>query len=72
MSKYDKKVPIYKAGDILMYTNPLTKDKFTAILLRRYDLLERQRISWWYKSYPDGVEEFGAPEEEFSFIENIK
>lgn len=60
------KVPKYKQGDILKYTNPNSKKESTVILLRRYDIKPEHRVAWWYKSYPDGSDEFGAPEEEFS------
>ena len=66
--KIEIKVPKYKEGDILKYTNPISKDETTVILIRRYDIKPYQNIAWWYKQYPNGIKEFGAPENEFSII----
>lgn len=69
--KYIAKEPKYKQGDILKYINPISKDEDTVILLRRYDIKPQHRIAWWYKSYPNGSVESGAPEEEFSRIDLV-
>ncbi|MGR3792030.1 hypothetical protein ACUXZJ_14375 [Flavobacterium sp. TN-1] len=69
--KYITKEPKYKQGDVLKYTNPISKEQDTVILLRRYDTKPQHRIAWWYTSYPNGSAELGAPEEEFSRIDLV-
>lgn len=67
--KSEPKVPKYQEGNILKYTNPISKNESIVILIRRYDIKPHQRVAWWYKDYPNGVEEYGAPENEFSTID---
>lgn len=70
MKKYLIKNPIYKSGDILRYTNPISKKESIVILVRRYDIKPQHRVAWWYKEHPNGTKELGAPEEEFSPIDS--
>ena len=69
--KSEPKVPKFKGGDVLKYTNPISKTESVVILLRRYDIKPQHRIAWWYRSYPNGLEEFGAPEEEFCKLDLV-
>lgn len=69
VKKSEPKVPKYQEGDILKYINPISKNENIVILTKRYDLKPFQRVAWWYKQYPNGIEEFGAPESELFPIE---
>lgn len=64
--KPEPKVPKYKEGDVLKYTNPISKKESIVTITRRYDIKPFQRVAWYYKSFPDGIEQYGAPENEFS------
>lgn len=66
------KQPKYKIGDILKYTNPISGESGTVILISRWDKTTDQRVAWKYKSYPNGTTEYAAPEEELSIIEEFK
>ena len=68
--KSEQKLPKYKEGDILKYTNPISKNESMVTITRRYDIKPFQRVAWYYKSFPDGIEEYGAPENEFSLPDN--
>ena len=70
MSKKITKNPKFNSDDILKYTNPITNQSFTVILTIRWDITSSQDVAWYYRSYPDGTDEFAAPETEFSVIDN--
>ena len=54
--KPEPKVPKYKEGDVLKYTNPISKKESIVTITRRYDIKPFQRVAWYYKSFPDGIE----------------
>ena len=66
------KQPKYKTGDILKYTNPISGESGTVIIISRWDKTSDQRVAWKYKLYPNGTTEYATPEEELSIIEESK
>lgn len=66
------KQPKFKSGDILKYTNPIDGKTSTVILTIRWDKPKSGRIAWKYKVYPNGTEEYAAPEDEFSAINDLE
>lgn len=70
MSKQTTVNPKYKSGDILKFTNSISKNESVVILISRWDKKPHQRIAWLCKAYPDGESEFAIPEDELSYIGN--
>lgn len=64
--KHVEKIPKFKSGDIVTYTDSASGKSCLVILETRQDNNKTNDISWWAFDYPSELKKYAIPERELS------